>query len=139
MDHLTESLEIRRDVHGCDHFLISSTLNSIGLILYQIGKFKFALDAFLEAIRIRTECKSSSHGDVANVLFNAARVYQITGEHEESIALYEQVIHINHINLEFGSSSSSINSDTLSEERASMYCHRDIAIALQQIGEIHQD
>ena len=136
INQLTEALEIRKDVHGSEHALVSSTLNSIGLVHYQKGEFKSALDFFTKALDIRRECECSSTRDLSAVLFNVARMQQVVGEYKTSILLYEEILYINNAALESKEHVEGGSSDAL--DSVSSY-QSEIAIVLQQLGQIHQE
>ena len=135
INQLTEALEIRKDVHGSEHALVSSTLNSIGLVHYQNGEFKSALDFFTKALDIRRECECSTR-DLSAVLFNVARMQQVVGEYKTSILLYEEILYINNAALESKEHVEGGSSDEL--DSVSSY-QSEIAIVLQQLGQIHQE
>ena len=147
IDELNEVLQIRNKLHGGQHFLVSVTLNSLGLAQFQHGALSLALESFVKALDIRRLGEGETSRDITTVCYNAATVYKSIGEFDKAIALYNEIICIERGNLLITSASSSPSSSSDDHEclvrevrelerNASM---REVTTILQQLALAHQE
>ena len=111
-------LQIRRDKYGDNHIDVASTLNSIGLALFKLELYEYALHSFNESLRIRRQLLGPDHRDVSVVLYNVATINLETGNDDEALANYREVLRIERIVL--GPN------------------HSDVALTMQHIAHVHQ-
>ena len=113
------ALRIQRDYHGTDdHLDIASSLNSIGLILFQQGVHGLAKSCFFDSLLIRSKLLGPNHRDVAILWYNIATIFLERGDEAMAIKFYKETLRI---------------------ERASLgRTHPDVVLTLQHLGLVHQ-
>jgi tetratricopeptide (TPR) repeat protein len=114
------ALRIQRDHYRTDdHIDIASTLNSIGLILFNQGVYDLAKSCFTDSLGIRTKLLGPDHREVAILWYNIATIYLETGEDEIALKMYKE---------------------TLRVERKSLgERHHDVILTLQHLGLVYQE
>mmetsp|Transcript_25838 Transcript_25838/g.70957 ORF Transcript_25838/g.70957 Transcript_25838/m.70957 type:complete len:816 (-) Transcript_25838:577-3024(-) len=115
LDALQTSLRQRLKILGKDHIDVGTGWNNIGRMYFQLGKYDLALEAYLEALRIRRKCQGDSV-DVAATLFNCGQVYHNMERRDKAISLFQEFLKLAKIH--FGE------------------FHRDICIVTTCIGQI---
>merc|ERR1712233_91684 len=90
-----EALQIRRNIHR--HLEVASSLNSIGLIFYKLGRYDNALQNFEEGHYIRKQLLGPNHSDVAKILHNIATVLLEKGDHDDALMHYHEALQIERI------------------------------------------
>lgn len=86
------ALELKREYYGPDHYELSSTLNSLGLIQYTLGNFHSALNSFIQCRTIRTQSPESSTQSLLSITYNIAGIYKIIGEYELALSSFQEVL-----------------------------------------------
>ena len=70
------------------------SLNRIGMLLYQKGKFGQAEPLLKQALRIHRRLLGEEHPDVASSLNNLANLYESQGRYSEAEPLYKKALEI---------------------------------------------
>jgi tetratricopeptide (TPR) repeat protein len=114
-----QALQIQRDFFGSDDSLeIASTLNSIGLVLFQEGILDLAKACFTDSLRTRLKVLGPNHRDVAILWYDIATIYLETGNDELALKLYRETLRV--------------------EKFALGEKHRDVILTIQHLGLVHQ-
>ena len=72
---------------GQDHADVANTIENIGVIYAQQGKFDVSLSKFQEALDIRIMALGADHVDVSTTQYKMALVYEEKGEPKTALAL----------------------------------------------------
>ncbi|GFH51092.1 hypothetical protein CTEN210_07568 [Chaetoceros tenuissimus] len=86
------ALELKREHYGPDHYELSSTLNSLGLVQYALGNFHSALNSFIQCRTIRTQSPESSTQSLLSITYNIAGIYKSIGEYELALSSFQEVL-----------------------------------------------
>ena len=86
------ALELKREHYGPDHYELSSTLNSLGLVQYALGNFHSALHSFIQCRTIRAQSPESSKHSLLSVTYNIAGIYKSIGEYELALSSFQEVL-----------------------------------------------
>jgi hypothetical protein len=87
---LREALQIRERFFGMHHALTAISLNDLGLVLYQTGRYDAALESYQEALPIEREIYGPEHPEVATILNNIGRAKLMAGQVSEAEPLLRQ-------------------------------------------------
>ena len=115
LDSLLTSLHLRLTLLHRDHIDVGTTLNNIGRVYFQQGKYEDAMEAYKESLRVRRKCQGDSV-DVAATLFNIGQVYHQLDERNRALILYKEFLKLSKVH--FGN------------------YHRDICIVTTCIGQV---
>jgi len=115
LDALQTSLRQRIKLLGKDHIDVGTTCNNVGRMYFQLGNLDLAMEAYLEALRIRRKRQGESV-DVAATIFNCGQVYHNLNFKDQALALFQEFLKLAKIH--FGE------------------FHRDICIVTTCIGQI---
>ena len=120
-EYSERSLVIRIETLGPNHQDVATTYNNIGRLHVMQGHFKSALECYEKALRIRADTLTKNSLDYAATAFNAGQSYHHTSIHELSKALkyYKEFLSV------------AVKRFTKN--------HRDVAVVLSGIAEIHQE
>jgi tetratricopeptide (TPR) repeat protein len=77
---LRETLEIRKRFFGMHHALTAITLNDLGVLQYQAGRYDAALETYQQALPIEREIYGQEHPEVATTLSNIGRSMLMAGQ-----------------------------------------------------------
>ena len=91
---LEQSLALREQVLGPDHWRLAAALNSLGEVLRSTGRYDEALARFERARKITEAALGAEHPNVGAILNNIGAVYEGQSKHELSKAMYEQSLRI---------------------------------------------
>ena len=92
LEALNEALLIQKQEYGCDHSIVASTLNEIGIIHgEQEGHTHLALQFFEESLRIRVLIDNPDQRTISSVLYNMARIHERTGDSVEALVHLKKV------------------------------------------------
>ena len=115
LDALQTSLQQRLTLLAEDHIDVGTTCNNLGRLLFQLGKYDLAMEAYCDALRIRRKYQRDSI-DVAATLFNCGQLYHNLEYRDRALSLFHEFLKIAKIH--FGE------------------FHRDICIVTTCIGQI---
>ena len=73
---------------------MAATLNNIGNVYMNQGRYAEALKAHEKALRITRAALGDDHPDVAATLNNIGNVYQRQGRYAEALEAYEEALRI---------------------------------------------
>lgn len=85
--------EIRRAVLGV-HPRVAESLNNVGVVEFQMGRYDDAEARQREALRIREETVGADHPDVAPTLLTLGRILHMRGEREEAANFYYRALEL---------------------------------------------
>ncbi|AKB27678.1 hypothetical protein MSSIT_0959 [Methanosarcina siciliae T4/M] len=88
------SLEIREKVLKPEHFDISESLNNLGELYIDIGRYSKAELLFLRALEIQENTLNSNDPAIAKSLNNLGEVYRYSGRYSEAEPLYTRALEI---------------------------------------------
>lgn len=89
------ALCIQRDHYPSDeHLCIASTLNSIGLVLFNKGDLDLAKDCFTQSLAIRTKLLGPNHHEVAVLWYNIGTVFLKSGFEDHAVRFYRETLRI---------------------------------------------
>ena len=91
---LLTALAIRRQLLEADHTDIAGTLNDLGELYLNQGKYQEAEYELQEALAIRQQMLGEEHLDVAQTLYNLASLYRTQGAYVKAEPFYVQALHI---------------------------------------------
>jgi eukaryotic-like serine/threonine-protein kinase len=89
---LVEALEIRRRIHGNDHFDVARTLTDLGEIYSQWGQFAKAESMHREQIRVLRRLFPDGHQALANALSDLANLLAARGAISEADPLFVESV-----------------------------------------------
>jgi tetratricopeptide (TPR) repeat protein len=90
--HLEKIVTIAKTLYGPLDPFVSAYLNQLGLMYYKEQKYVTALSAFMECLRIRTNCNKNNKSQIVAVMYNLATVYKAMGMTEEALTIYRKVL-----------------------------------------------
>lgn len=91
---LEQSLTLREQVVGPEHWRLAAALNSLGEVLRATGRYDEALARFERARQITERALGPEHPNVGAILNNIGAVYEGQSKHDLSKAMYEQSLRI---------------------------------------------
>ena len=83
-------LEAVQQTHGREHIDVAKSLNNIGLVYFNLGKNKEALEKYEESVRIKVKNLGHDHMDVAASLRNLAVLAWGQQDWERCAELFEK-------------------------------------------------
>jgi len=119
MKYFEQALGIQTTVLGADHEIVATTTNNLGRVHVQRENFTDALRYYEEALRVRRLRLGVESIDYAATAFNAGQSLHQQGEFDRAIQLYYDFLRVAKVGF--------------SKD------HRDIAIVLSGIAQIHQE
>jgi tetratricopeptide (TPR) repeat protein len=120
LDMYQEALCIRVEAFGDEHLDVSSTLNSIGMVLFKKGNqhHDMAMEAFSRAYSIRKALLGETHKDVAIIMHNTATILLTRGDNDMALSYYKKALEI--------------EKSALGED------HIDVSATLHHIGHLYE-
>lgn len=90
----TRALAMRTVIFGAEHPSVADSLNDLGLVNWDIGKYEEAAEYHKRALTIQEALLGREHPDVTISLNNLGNVYGSMGKYEESKLLHERSVDI---------------------------------------------
>lgn len=97
---------------------IASTLNSIGLVVFNQGLYNLAYTCFTDSLRMKLKILGPIHHDISILWYNIATVQLERGEDDAAIAFYKEALRV--------------------EKNALGGDDRGVVLALQHLGIVYQ-
>lgn len=88
------ALRTYRQLHGPDHPSVGRTLNRLGNVYYEIGRFPEARHAYEQALEHTRRTLGDEHPTMAVRLGNLAVALDVLGELDEAARLYQRALEI---------------------------------------------
>jgi tetratricopeptide (TPR) repeat protein len=86
LSYFEQSLAIRKKVYGDEHTDVAASLNNIGVVLRDLGKYQGALSYCEQSLAIKKKVygPEHEHTDVARILNNMSGVLDALGRREDA-------------------------------------------------------
>ena len=85
---IERSLEIRRGLHDGDHENVATSLDGMGIAMYNLGDLEGAMRYYREALEMRGRLFGESHLEYADSLHAVGTVHHFLAEYEEAEQAY---------------------------------------------------
>lgn len=106
------------DKNDKNNLEVASTLNSIGLVLFKMKLYDYALAAFEESLILRTHILGPDEVSLAIILYNIGSVHVAIGDDDVALSYYNETVRV--------------------ETAAFGNGHEDVALTLEHMGYMYQ-
>ena len=89
-----QCLSVAKERFGEKHLKVASSLNNLGVVYYDLGRYETTESLYLKALEMRKELLEEEHCDIANSLNNLAVLYKKQGRYEEAEPLHLKALEI---------------------------------------------
>jgi serine/threonine-protein kinase len=90
--YFRKSLAERLRLHGRNHVLVATSLESLGTALSRAGKFAEADSILSEAIELRQRIAPETRADIAGLIYSRAQIRRQQGRLAEAVPMLEQAL-----------------------------------------------
>ncbi len=105
LEKYREALRMQRHAKGINQLDLASTLEDIGLVNSRLGKIKPSINAYLEALAIKTKILGKRHYDVSTLMNSIGLAYFQKARYDDALYYFGQCLSIRSHDRPLGSGS----------------------------------